>query len=677
MVEDETDSSDIHFGATDDHSSSIDKLGFKPYVDVVHQFLTHDETNPPLTLSIEGEWGSGKSSFMDQLRDRLEKEGKTTVEFNPWIHEQQKGLWASFATSLVESLKKATPIHRKFDKYLLISYRRLRSGANNVVFEKLIIEFLLLILLIILGMVVWFVYGIEEISAVISGSNFDLRFWLGTSGVVVSILALIDLSRRGYNVWAKSINQSFEQRINEPSYQEHTEFLESFQSDLELILDVYAGEDPVYVFMDDVDRCAVPKAADLMRSINLMISSDCQIIFIIGLDRERVAAGIAAKHDTLLEHLDDEGESDDAIEFGYRYLEKFIQVPFVVPKPKQEDIQKLVRGDILDENVTEMGKETNDIVPVWEEISPRFETSLDEIINMASMAFNNNPRQVKRFFNLYRLRVVLAELEGLLVKPNEEPLGDTITLFQLAKFVIISVRWPSFITTVANDQTALERISRFANGSDEDLSEHDALQEWSGVDNLLDLLSHGEGSKYRMDQISVVDLQKISPRVDRPTQSDKENAERTIQIAFFADAEYNPESIQSRLRSVSETLDLNLQLRVFEDAKQKPIEKINQLHYCFIWIVDPNLLAKTWFQRLCQNAPEQLQIISLNSNTEFIDPPVSIDMLSVDSPKELSNALEQQLKTIDASDESGNTKWEEWQHAILDRNKNDETEIID
>lgn len=89
-MEEEKSESEVHFGATDDHPSSTDQLGFKPYVDVVKQFLTHDETDPPLTLSIEGEWGSGKSSFMNQLRKELENEGKNTVKFNPWIHEQKK-----------------------------------------------------------------------------------------------------------------------------------------------------------------------------------------------------------------------------------------------------------------------------------------------------------------------------------------------------------------------------------------------------------------------------------------------------------------------------------------------------------------------------------------------------------------------------------------------------------
>src|SRR3954447_22522195 len=51
-----------------DTSTAQDKLGFQPYVDAVAAFLIHQDTRPPIALSIEGEWGMGKSSFMRQLQ---------------------------------------------------------------------------------------------------------------------------------------------------------------------------------------------------------------------------------------------------------------------------------------------------------------------------------------------------------------------------------------------------------------------------------------------------------------------------------------------------------------------------------------------------------------------------------------------------------------------------------
>lgn len=670
--------SDIHFGATDDHPAEIDQLGFHPYVTAIKYFLTHEETEPPLTLSVEGKWGSGKSSFMRQLRRELEEDGETTVEFNPWKHEQQEALWASFALTFVESLKNSVPRYKRPLKFASISWRRLVSETSNGALAKLATILSVFVILVLGGLGVWLTVGVDWITAVSAETALNLRFWLGTSGVAVSILATIDLSRRAYGVWATSVNKSLERHVDDPSYRERTEFLQAFESDLERILNTYADDDPVYVFMDDVDRCTVPKAADLMRSINLMVSNNSNLIFIIGLDRERVAAGIAAKHETLLDYLD-ENTDDESIEFGYHYLEKFIQIPFIVPEPKGEDIQKLVRRDILDEkDVVDRDTDGSEIEDIWEnELSPRFEATLDDVVKMAAPALENNPRQVKRFLNLYRLRAVLAESEGLLAGENEEPVGDTITLPQLAKFVVISIRWPTFVTDVVNDQTALKRLSKFANDSDEDISEHDVWQDWGDEGSLLDLLGYGDGERYRMDSVSVIDLQKISPRVDKPTNSDQKETEKTVQIAFFDSADYDPKRIQSQLQTVSETLELDLQLRIFENAEEKPIAEVDELYYCFIWIVDPSFLAKTWFRRLHDNAPEQLQIVSLSPNTEFIDSPISRDFWSVDNPEELTEVLEQQLHTIDATDESGDSQWEEWQRSLANLRSSENTEIIE
>lgn len=79
-----------------DQVTEQDTLGYTEYVATLQSFLTHDRTTPPLTVSVEGEWGSGKSSFMQQLKRDLDDDGHVTVWFNPWRHEQDETLWASF-----------------------------------------------------------------------------------------------------------------------------------------------------------------------------------------------------------------------------------------------------------------------------------------------------------------------------------------------------------------------------------------------------------------------------------------------------------------------------------------------------------------------------------------------------------------------------------------------------
>jgi hypothetical protein len=81
-----------------------------------------------------------------------------------------------------------------------------------------------------------------------------------------------------------------------------------------------------------------------MRALNLMIDDDKRMIFIIGMDREKVAASIAAKYSSVLEYIDEgqDGPSPDKLAFGYRFLEKFIQIQYRLPQPRLINVRTLV-----------------------------------------------------------------------------------------------------------------------------------------------------------------------------------------------------------------------------------------------------------------------------------------------------------------------------------------------
>src|SRR5262249_52940048 len=96
-----------------DQPAKIDSLGFKPYVDGIVAFLIDQRTEAPLTLSVEGEWGAGKSSFMLQLAARLKRTHKLTVSFNAWRHDKEEALWAAFALKFVRDLSAQIGFHRR------------------------------------------------------------------------------------------------------------------------------------------------------------------------------------------------------------------------------------------------------------------------------------------------------------------------------------------------------------------------------------------------------------------------------------------------------------------------------------------------------------------------------------------------------------------------------------
>ena len=50
----------IFLGSAADRPTEKDSLGFEPYVESVAKFLESPNTQPPLAISIEGEWGAGQ-----------------------------------------------------------------------------------------------------------------------------------------------------------------------------------------------------------------------------------------------------------------------------------------------------------------------------------------------------------------------------------------------------------------------------------------------------------------------------------------------------------------------------------------------------------------------------------------------------------------------------------------
>ena len=209
-----------------------------------------------------------------------------------------------------------------------------------------------------------------------------------------------------------------------------------------------------------------------MQAINLLIANDPNLIFIIGMDRMKVAAGLATKNEKLLPYLYSSNASEDCtnrkyqlgLEFGYEFIEKFIQLPFLVPQPEKENVANLL--DKVHNVTTETNQKTFDIQQIMmgffesivnignkihiknqndsindsnthvnknKMIIESEKSDLDEnssrhkeILTMVSDAFEHNPRRLIQFINVFRLKRDIAKEIGL---------------FQCHKNSLIEDRW--------------------------------------------------------------------------------------------------------------------------------------------------------------------------------------------------------------------------------------------
>ena len=591
-----------------DQASSEDLLGFEPYVKAVADFLKHPETKPPLTLSIEGEWGCGKSSFMLQLQEKLSEEDAHVVEFSPWRHDKEDAVWAAFVLAFIDQLSTKMGGYRATMANLKLLRSRFDWKAGWPEIVKIGIQLLAFVLVLVC---VLFVLWRSSNPYFGDFAPVSKIFWSVVSVLVSGGAVLLKALKKVKDVVGNPFEHDLMKYVKAPDYAGRMPFVERFHRDFNKVVEAYADGKKVYVFIDDLDRCEVPKAADLMQAINLMITKDPGLVFIVGMDREKVAAGLAVKFRELVPFLfrpEDGGEKLAqaarvrlrGIEYGYNFIEKFIQIPFLIPRPDEQNLKGLLdrigtrtvvvkpyaaaKPATIEEPMTQEPKAEEEADSGYEpEDSGRPEKIVDiekveqkakraearvafdrdfdrmrEIVFNVNPALESNPRRVKQFVNLFRLRAYIAIETGLIDLYKRAPSLKDWTFEKLGKLVAIRLRWPLLLAESDRDPTMLRQLEQAAWGLPGSKSlEHEVspFARWAGRQDLAELLRAGcfddngkadpEGRKvYSIGELDLDKLLLVSPRV------------RTLADQVYATEEQMPEEgTAKRERDVREQAD--------------------------------------------------------------------------------------------------------------------------
>ncbi len=590
-----------------DQATNNDALGFEPYVIAIAEFLLHEQTQPPLTLSVEGEWGSGKSSFMKMLEEYLRKKGGRTVWFNAWRHDKAESVWAAFALSFIKQI--STPKNWRDLPRIILGYFKLqllRFNLEKGLFE--LIKALPLIIFVICASIaipfILIVYGVEGINELIRATTSPDVFWSKINSVFKLLFTAGGLTLSGAGIFAgiKSLSRNFQRLlqnpknnlikyIEAPDYKKQSAFVEEFHEDFAKIVDTYVGNDRVYVFIDDLDRCEHPKSADLMQAINLMIADDPSVVFILGMDREKVAASLAVKYENILKYLPSETTEIDpdilarrsankGLAYGYTFIEKFVQLPFLVPQPSQSDFERFLtqlatstppnlppakprftffqsfwgksalsprnnskKGSIspiresnpssshdttIESEQTEKQKAQAAVIKRLEAIQVnkydnRDSQTVRNVIMMVAPALDYNPRRIKHFINVFRLKVYIANETGLFFEKRDENdnlLDSSLTFEQLGKFTAISLKWPLLLSDLENDKKILAKLEEFVLDEEKTKEYEESIRYWGSHTKLKALMAYGHeksaaNSKFSLAEVNVDKLLQVSPKIIR------------------------------------------------------------------------------------------------------------------------------------------------------------------
>jgi hypothetical protein len=202
-----------------------------------------------------------------------------------------------------------------------------------------------------------------------------------------------------------------------------------------------------------------------------------------------------------------------SVEYGYRFIERFIQVPFQVPRPTANEVRRLVDffgAPATAESAVAPAATRRYAVDV---ALGKDSVRVRQIVQMVAPALDDNPRRIKQFLSVFRLRAYIASNTGLFAE-SQDP-AKQLTLEQLGKFTALAVRWPSLIYDLANMPALLWVLEVVAEGHPvpEDFTNSPQVAYWRGKPQLLALLrANLDQATCSLANVDVLKLLSVSPR---------------------------------------------------------------------------------------------------------------------------------------------------------------------
>ena len=102
-----------------DNETTEDFLNYEVHCDLIKEYITNPNLLP-LTIGIFGDWGSGKSSIMKILEQKLVNDSKIlTIYFNSWLFESYEDAKVSLLENILLELSKNETLSETAKKKIL------------------------------------------------------------------------------------------------------------------------------------------------------------------------------------------------------------------------------------------------------------------------------------------------------------------------------------------------------------------------------------------------------------------------------------------------------------------------------------------------------------------------------------------------------------------------------
>jgi hypothetical protein len=435
-----------------------------------------------------------------------DKAWRPTVWFNPWMYQDGEQVWAGLAYEIIKQITERMSVTERENFWLRLNLSRVdeqavRRKVYGLIVDRLVPWAVGALVCVAVGLALlavhlsrWFTVSLTggapvllaAVTAVQSVSVLKSR----VSGSLAQLVQPMGAVRQ---FTGSAVHGAYDELVSSPDYLAKAGFFYFVHADVQRVLDLVATERrPLVVFVDDLDRCSPGTVVQVIEAINLFLAGNYpNSIFVIAMEPEMVAAHIEAAYSGLVEALADTGPSA----LGWRFLEKIVQLPLALPAMEAERkaryIELLFQGTVPVAPAAPVPAEP--AVPAATSLAAAVQTSqslpgpaspaqaqvirqiidrklsedsaeVGAVIAFAAPHLAANPREIKRFVNVFRFLVMIDSERGLQGLPS---LGD---LRAIAKVAVLHLRWPDLLALLgqltADGDTYFERLERIPAGTD-------------------------------------------------------------------------------------------------------------------------------------------------------------------------------------------------------------------
>lgn len=411
--------------------TSDDALQNNRYATALASFVENSDT--PLTVGIQGGWGTGKTSLLNLLASRFSRNQRCLIiPVNAWEHSLFKANTnADVAVSLLRGLVSAMQKGIATNANIPIEIQRRSSGKGS---------------------------KLNELAKTVGAAALGVAVFAGKSALATA------------HIHTPHDEPHESQAESAWSYADQIQALrvEIGKVVFEVVNSEVTKVDRFVFFIDDLDRIQPSIAIEILDILkNVFDVEHC--VFVLAIDYEVVVKGLASRY----------GERTKETEREFRqYFDKIIQVPFSMPVTAYRKSFNSYMLQLLDKlSIGGIDLDNRDV---------------EEMSNIAWLTTNGIPRSVKRIVNTMSLLALInagseSDDDSLTVSTSQR-------IPSLFKLVCLQIGFPEIFSRVTENPNvrewtvaALEKVWEInVENYDPDRLRHEGyLEEWQHVVVLL------------------------------------------------------------------------------------------------------------------------------------------------------------------------------------------------